>query len=366
MIEIQPYRWNDWATVAPSWHVLAAQSASSFFLSPAWVETWLEVFGEQLNPRLLTFVDAGEVVGACLLVRRLHWRKFVPMRRVHLNCAGENHADGTCVEYNRLLCLPGRDAEVSAALLAWIGRTTWDELALDGMEAVPALIEGCRVESKSRPSYYVDLSALRSSGMSYDTVLSANTRQQIRRSIRLYEESTGPLVVEQPRDKGNALEFLDELAELHQKSWSDRGKPGVFASHRFHRFHIRLIERTFAAGSIQLVRVRSGSRVVGLLHCFVHQGRLYFYQSGLASESDKHAKPGLMTHFLAINHYLAERPDVEQYDLLAGDSQYKRSLARERRTLDWLVAQRPTLRVRAFWLLRVGKRRMSTPPLAEA
>ena len=85
MIEIQPHRWNYWAAVAPSWHLLAARSGSSFFLTPAWVETWLEVFGEQLNTRLLTFVDAGEVVGACLLVRHLHWRKFIPMRRMHLN-----------------------------------------------------------------------------------------------------------------------------------------------------------------------------------------------------------------------------------------------------------------------------------------
>lgn len=366
MIEIQPYRWNDWAAVAPSWHVLAARSGSSFFLTPAWVETWLEVFGEQLNPRLLTFVDAGEVVGACLLVRHLHWRKFIPMRRVHLNCAGENYEDGTCIEYNRLLCLPGRDADVSAALLAWIGRTRWDELALDGMEAIPSLTDGCRVESKLRPSYYVDLTALRSSGTSYDTALSANTRQQIRRSIRMYEETTGPLVVEQAGDKGQALEFLEELADLHQKSWSERGRPGVFASHRFRRFHSRLIERSFDAGCVHLLRVASGPQTVGLLHCFFHQGRIYFYQSGFAYQSDNRSKPGLMTHYLAIKHYLADRLDVVEYDLLAGDAQYKRSLAREHRTLNWLVAQRPTLRVRAFWILRERKRRVSAPPLAQA
>lgn len=345
--------------------MLASRSAASLFLTPAWVETWLQVFGEQLNPRLLTFVEAGEVVGACLLVRRLHWRKFVPMRRVHLNCAGENHEDGTCVEYNRLLCLPGRDADVSAALLAWIGRASWDELALDGMEAVPSLTEGCRVEVKPRPSYYIDLNALRSTDASYDTTISANTRQQIRRSIRMYEETTGPLVVGQPRDKQEALRFLDELADLHQRSWSERGKPGVFASHRFRRFHAGLIEKTFAAGTVQLLRVQSGSHTVGLLHCFFHQGRVYFYQSGLAYHPDKHAKPGLMTHYLVIKKYLAERPDVEQYDLLAGDAQYKRSLAKEQRTLEWLVAQRPTIRVRAFWVLRARKRRASIAPLVK-
>ena len=366
MIQIEPHRSNEWASVAPIWRELAARSGASFFLTSEWVETWLEVFGEQLDPRLLVFVEAGEPVGACLLVRRLHWRKFIPMRRLHLNCSGEDHDDGTCVEYNRLLCLPGRDADVAAALGAWIRRIRWDELALDGMESVPALTEGCRPETSLRPSYYVDLATLRSSGAGYDSVLSSNTRQQIRRSIRIYEEAAGPLTVEQPRDKRMALEFLEELAELHQKAWSDKGKPGVFASNRFRRFHSRLIERSFTDGRVQLIRVASASQVVGLLYSFLYQGRIYFYQSGFAYQPDNRAKPGLMTHYLAISHYLAERPDVDQYDFLAGDSQYKRSLAKDQRTLEWLVAQRPTLRVRAFWLLRERTRRTASTSQVES
>ena len=83
-----------------------------FFLSDGWVSTWLEVYGEELTPKILFFqqdLDA-QVVGACLLIRSVFWQGFIPVRRVYLNCAGESEGDSTCIEYNRLLCLPGHAA----------------------------------------------------------------------------------------------------------------------------------------------------------------------------------------------------------------------------------------------------------------
>lgn len=333
--------------MAPTWADLTARCGASFFLTPHWVETWLEVFGEDFDPQLIVLSEGGMPVAACMLVRRLFWRKFVPMRRVYLNCAGEDEADETCIEYNRFLCLRGREPEAAGRLIDWLG-AGWDELVLNGMESIPSLGACGRSESEQKPSHYVDLAALRAAGASYDSVLSGNTRHQIRRSIRFYEQTYGTAEFEQARDQASALSFLEELAALHQKSWSGRGKPGVFASEKFCRFHRRLIER----GPVDLLRVRAGRQVVGLLHCFFHGGRVYFYQSGFHYLEDNRGKPGLVTHYMAINHYLAERPDVTEYDFLAGDSRYKRSLAKEHRMLEWAVVQRPTLRVRTLGLLR--------------
>lgn len=360
MLATTVYRWHSWAAIAPSWGTLAAESGASLFVGVAWVESWLEVFGEQLNPNILVFRDGREVVGACILVPRLAWRKFLPMRRWHLNCAGEDEVDDTAVEYNRLLSLPGRERDVADALVSWLGRSRWDEVLLDGVETPPFAIAGTLETVATRPCYFIDLEALRSSGVGYDSVLSSNTRQQIKRSVRLYEDQHGRLSLSRPQSVADAEAFLDELAALHQHAWTGRGKPGVFASHRFLRFHARLLGRLFDSGQVELIKVSAGTTTIGVLYSFLLDGHLCFYQSGFAYQSDNRAKPGLMTHYLAVVHYLAERPDVRQYDFLAGDSQYKRSLAKDQRRLQWIVMQRSTLRVRLFHALRERRRPVLT------
>lgn len=356
-IQTKAYSWKNWSDICPQWEILFEQSHASFFLSPEWVETWLEIFGGQLEPEILVFELEGKTVGACLLVHRIFWRKCVPMRRVYLNCAGEAETDGTCIQYNRLMCLLGYELGVSAALRRYLGKGAWDEFMLDGTEeqdGIQRLRDGAfRMEVSQRPSWYVDLAVLRSNGISYENILSYNVRYQVRRCIRMYQESSGPVSIQSPVDAAEANRFLADLAKLHQKSWLARGKPGVFASEQFRKFHQRLIQRVFPKDRAHLLRVMAGDQTIGLLYGFLYAGRICLYQSGFAyPQGDNRIKPGLVTHFLAIDHYLNDRPDVLEYDFLAGDSQYKRSLGKSQRMIEWTAVQRPTVRVRAVQVLR--------------
>jgi hypothetical protein len=63
----------------------------------------------------------------------------------------------------------------------------------------------------------------------------------------------------------------------------------------------------------------------------------------------------LLTHYLAIRHCL-EQPLLNEYDFLAGDSQYKRSLATSSRPLQWIVVRRLTVPSVLFRGLRWVKR----------
>jgi CelD/BcsL family acetyltransferase involved in cellulose biosynthesis len=186
--------------------------------------------------------------------------------------------------------------------------------------------------------------------------LSRNTREQIRRSWRIYGEQ-GPLAVEAAADLPEALAMLDELAQLHQDSWTARGKPGAFASKRFTAFHRDLIRRVFPKGGVQLLRIRAGSAVIGLLYNFVHARRVYSYQSGLRFSDDNRLKPGLVAHVAAIRY--CREAGLLEYDFLAGEDRYKHSLSTDARMLTWLVFERSTLKMRAIRLLRGLKRRIS-------
>lgn len=354
-IAVTSHSWREWNNIKPIWKRIFGESGASFFLSDDWVDTWLNVFGAELHPEILIFHSNDEPVGACVLVHRLCWLKCIPLRRVYLNCAGENESDGTAIEYNRLMCLPGHEQGVSSSLHQYLQQKSWDELILSGIErqagAQQLQDEAFRVQTDERSCLYIDLAALRNKDVTYESTLSANARQQIRRSIRLYEESAGPVSLQQAATQGEAFCFFNELIALHQKSWQAKGEAGAFSSAKFRKFHERLIERTFCENRVHLLRVVAGDQVIGVLYNFYYGGRVYFYQSGFMYQDDKRMKPGLVTHYFAINHYRA-LPDALEYDLLAGDSQYKRSLANSQRMLEWVVVQKPTLRMNLVEALR--------------
>ena len=108
------------------------------------------------------------------------------------------------------------------------------------------------------------------------------------------------------------------------------------------QFHRRLIEREFGRGAVQLLRVRNAQDAVGYLYNFVRDGHVYAYQSGFNYSDDPKRKPGLVTHALAVR--VGSELGFSRYDFLAGDSQYKRSLATDEDQMVWLCLQNPRLR----------------------
>jgi hypothetical protein len=359
-ISVQKLNWRQWSELAPTWeriHNLCPEA--SFFLCREWVDCWLATFGGDLKPDLLTFVRDGDVVGCCLLVWRTQWARGIPLRRVYLNCAGENEADSTCIEYNSVLSHPDCAEQVAEALGTFLRNAHWDELVLQGVvEHSPFCTVASSLGSSEisvRPSHYVDFSRIRGDGAGFDSFLSSNTRQQIRRSQRLYERGNGPCTVRVARTSQEAAEILARLADLHQVAWQDRGRPGVFASPHFTGFHQRLIQVVFAHDRIMLIEACAGTEVIGALYNFLHRGKVYSYQSGFRYQSDGRLKPGLLTHYLAIR-YCLEQAALNEYDFLAGDRQYKRSLATASRTLQWIVVRRPTVPSLLFRGLRWLKR----------
>src|SRR5262249_30496669 len=193
---------------------------------------------------------------------------------------------------------------------------SWDELYLPALDADGPVARGLaglaadlaplRVRSDSRvPAPAVDLAKVRDGG-DYLKLLGGSTRSQILRSQKLYG-ARGKLALEVAASLDQARSVFDELVALHRQAWRDRGEAGAFLPF-VHDFHRRLIERRFAAGEIQLLRVRAGDTTVGCLYNFVWRGDVLFYQSGLAYETDGQLKPRPGCHPPAIHHAAPARP----------------------------------------------------------
>jgi len=123
------------------------------------------------------------------------------------------------------------------------------------------------------------------------------------------------------------------MMELHARRW---GGEGAYRSEWLRRFHRELAARALGRGEMELLRVTgAGGALVGLLQNFRRGGVVSAYQSGWAEPAGEggRAKPGLTCHHAAIRRALT-RGDAE-YDFLAGDQRYKRSLSGAERELVW-------------------------------
>ena len=73
-------------------------------------------------------------------------------------------------------------------------------------------------------------------GSSYLDTLSSNTRYQIRRSRRIYEER-GQVELKRAQSVGEALEFFDQIGPLHIHRWGGELGESGFVNPEFLLFH---------------------------------------------------------------------------------------------------------------------------------
>lgn len=349
------------AALEGKWRELEQRSSCSFFQSWTWIGAWLSQLPETSRLYLLEVFDGERLIGLAVFgARTLSRHGFVRSRALLLHETGSPEMDRMTIEYNSILAETGREGEVVIAGVDGVGNAEFacDELMVSGVEAGAFEMWGRAVRGKrwrivpNRESncYFVDLDALRKRGGDYLAQLSANTRQQVRRSMKAYEKS-GSLELSVASSAETAVEYLHALQQLHDAHWRGRGEGGAFPSQFTRNFHDRLVRDAAARGELQMLRVTAGDEVVGLLYNFVRDGHVYFYQSGLKYTEDPKLRPGLVCHYLAVMHNLNAGNRI--YDFLAGGQRYKQSLAAAEVRMFWFSLQKPRL---AFALERLLKR----------
>ena len=353
---------GDARSLEETWRGLETRADAPFFLSWDWIGCWIGM--AEFDPLLLTGRVNGQVVLLGLLLPSTRRdTKVWSTHGLRLQTTGDETRDVITIEYNGFLVERGwagtAEREAIAFLMGGIsvaGRRR-DELHLRGVTqdyenlAPPGSLA---VVVSRKPSWRIDLEGVRASGKSYLDHLSANTRQQIRRSVRLYEKR-GKLDATRAGDVPEALSFLDGLKELHQRYWTARGEPGEFAYPFFERFVRRLIEHGVPRGTIELVRISCGAQPIGYLFNLVFRGQVYSYQSGLFYEDDPKLKPGLVSHYLCIERHIQEGARI--YDFMAGDSRYKANMGKPGPEMLYILVGRPTAALQIEQALRQVKHR---------
>lgn len=333
------------------WRFLELRSDCSFFQSWMWIGTWLSNLPSSAKCYLLEVTDNGETIGLAVVVAHTLVRhRFVRSRTILLHETGSHNMDLMTIEYNSFLAESGRERDVIRSGIRCIGATNvaWDEFFASGVGADAfGAWQGAIADSKWRLVYrqqsicpFVDLGTVRDSGGDYLALLSANTRQQIRRSIKGYEK-LGSLNLSLASKGETAIQYLHDLQALHKSYWASRGKEGAFPNEFTRAFHDQLVLTGVDCGAVQLLRILAGEVVIGYLYNFVRNGHVYFYQSGVNYSVDPKLKPGLVCHYLCIMYNLQAGNQI--YDFLAGSQRYKQSLATAEAKMVWFSLQKPRL-----------------------
>jgi hypothetical protein len=350
----------DFSALEAMWTDLERRSDATFYLSWSWIGSWLEEAGPA--DYVLVGRSGDEIICLGLLrrdVRRRHG--FVRSRTLHLHETGVREEDIVFIEYNGFL-LDRRFAGLGPRAVSFLLANDrklggFDELQMGGVvagdhDAIRA--SGLKTYVYARKTTaFVDLGAIRKSGIDYLDHLSANSRYQLRRALKIYQ-ARGPLTLQPARTADEAIAFFEELGILHEGAWRKRGEGGAWRFPFLIAFHRRVIARAFPTGGIEIVRVSCGNTPIGYIHCLVRGGWIGSYLSGFAFEADNKVKPGLVSFYLYIEHKLREGGEV--IDFLAGDHRYKTSLGQPGPNMYWFRVQqrRPLLLIEAA--LRRAKR----------
>lgn len=343
------------------WRALENQSSThSFFLSWHWIGSWLQSLPASLQPLVLRVKEQDRLIGLAILCEgKTAILRFLSMGQIALNATGDDNLDTIAIEYNGFLCMDGKQEVVQREALGWLlrGELPNQIICLSGVDE--ELMEFAASQAGTHklqervinisPCPFVDLAKVRKAESGYDAFLSRNTRQALKRSQRHYEK-IGPLDYHVGATLSEGMEIFAELEQAHQRYWQERGSPGAFAGSFFREFHNTLIHSAFDEGHIELATISAGDNIIGYLYNFIWKGTVYAYQSGFHYTDDRNARPGYVSHYLAILNALKGGKTI--YDFMAGKGQHKRSLATDRKTLNWVQFRKQTPLLKLDMLIR--------------
>jgi hypothetical protein len=345
-IDAPPYRVAitdqvDISQLKHDWLSIEHHQELPFFLTWEWIECWLTSY----EPRLIVVkanVNDSVVALGLFTLSSEHRHKFVDSRQLRLNQVGDPLQDQIWMEYNDFIADSDHKSEaVNICLKAMFSLTNWDEIILSMMsqpraQEILEIIPGA-FRTISNPCYRVNLASLRQQNISYLASLSANTRHQINRSIRLYEKQYGKIFMQHASDMEQAIDLFHEAGIFHLHRWDDSG----YNNPLFIRFHENLIRGTFDKELVKLIKIKAGATTIAILYFHIVKENVYFYLHGLHYDGNSKLKPGLVAHSLTTQYFLDQNMRI--YDYMGGYSQYKVQLGQRSNDLVSVVIQRPRI-----------------------
>jgi CelD/BcsL family acetyltransferase involved in cellulose biosynthesis len=343
--------------------LLVSSGADSLALTHHWLSTWWSVFhdGRELCV-LLARDEENRLVGAAPLCRRavLH-RGLLPFSRLELLASGEDEADEIDSDYLDVILAPGHERAALERLLRWLvdeAPFDWHELLLPTMRESSVTPWLCQQLAPSlglrRPALVHRAGVILPLPPGVEDLRRGDLHDVMkdvrRRRRRLEEKGVARLFWTTTREEYER--YWPALVALHQERWQGAGRPGVFASEKFLRFHERIGVELAATGAARLAVIELDGRPVALRHLFVHAGVVHGYQAAWDVHLDRHLGLGKILTGWVLEAAVGE--GLTAYDFLKGVTPYKRHWSKHTHYQVDVRMERPSVRARVRTVMEAG------------
>lgn len=350
------------------WNILLQQSENNeITLTWEWLHTWWEVFKDESRKlMILTVRDQDmQLVGiAPFQLRVVKPYPFLPpIRQLEFLASGEDEADEICTDYLNFIIRKGSEAGVILLLLNYLVKDmahAWDELVLEGVLAGSENIQQLKdVVSKDFPVKYQEASkgpcyyiSLPNSWDGFLAGLNGNLRRAYRYDLKRLS-SWGKVTYGGVCNLDELKEGFSILTGLHQKRWVEKGERGAFSSEKFCLFHGKFSATALKNGWLQLRFLRLDGNPLAMLYNFQYNGKVYFYQSGIDTQTHKTVSVGILILGHCIQESISE--GMMEFDFLLGDSLYKKRWTQTFRDLKTIRISRETMKVKGIRIINVSR-----------
>ncbi|PBB66003.1 glycosyl transferase [Mesorhizobium sp. WSM4312] len=294
-------------TLAPHWWKLWEQSSSATpFQSPAWLVPWWRTFAPG-GLAMVAVWRGGDLMALAplYLEHGIDGSKLLPV--------GISLSD-----YLDILCVPGTEAPVLAAVVDKILSVEWSQWILSDLPEGGVGFAITHPDLKAgRPVAHSACPVLALAG---DETLTGSVPSRRRRQLRRARRAAsrrGRTALSSAR--GDPQACLDHLIRLHDARWTGRGG-GVLAKVAVEEFHRRSLPLLDARGLVRCWLFAIDGRTVGAYYGFHDRGRAYAYLGGFDPAYSEES-PGA----ILIGHAIAEsiREGAREFDFLRGQEAYK-------------------------------------------
>jgi CelD/BcsL family acetyltransferase involved in cellulose biosynthesis len=298
------------------------------FLTWEWLHAWWMHFGRMDSLRLIAVRAGGQLVALAplrLVSSPLEW--FSRLEFLGTGDAGSDYLD--------VIVRRGCEEDVVEALADHL---TSESLTLRLRHLPPASI-AAQLARRLQSAGWASCSAtdgtcpfLDLRGHTFESFVSslgASHRANVRRRLRALEGRFDVRLhrVVQHEERRSSLAAL---AAFHAQRYADRGGSTAFSSPVAQAFHEEATRRALDDGWLRLYVLTLDGQTAGVMYCFSHGGRFFFYQHGYDPVFAPHSV-GLVLMALTIQSAIAE--GASEFDLLWGTESYKSLWARRARVL---------------------------------
>ncbi|MGL1957616.1 MAG: GNAT family N-acetyltransferase [Colwellia sp.] len=334
-----------------SWEDFRTQeNVNNLCLSWLWIELWCKYYLKK-NDKLFIHIyyDNESIVG----VFPVYLKKIMFGYQLRFLATGEPEESEICSEFQDFIV---RDEYKKQAFMQFSADIKKQHSLIS--IALTNVLKGSKAKAWLCLYYPNGRCTINHSGMQYLLPVYETLNEQVaklsskttRRQAKKYL-STLECYCMHIENEDMLIGFFNDLKELHNNSWHERGRKGVFENNIFYGFHLDYIKKCYQQGKLVLFKVVCKQGTVAIFYGIIDGEVLYYYQSGILRGNEL-PSAGIAMHIEALK--FARVNNIKQYDLMKGsvDSYKKRMVKGGQEVINILTFKPNYIWLPFYWKIK--------------